>query len=147
MVTFVVGFGLMILLIIIGSFFIVRGDVATDLHVEISSQGTQVQNIFTANTLVKSQDIDLHGKMEKYYRNPESQDSIEASIEQDSEVFLEEHYNSYRFTIEDKVEVSDASPPGPKPFLISTPSGEQTARISVDSQVGEPYQPVAGALQ
>lgn len=146
MVAFVVAFGVMILLIIFGSYFLIDGEVSKNLKADISSGGTTVQGILAANAVSKSEKIKLQSKMHKYY-NGGDREEIESHIETKTNDLLNTTYSRYEFGIEGTdIRVENNYPPGIFSFHISTPKGPVKANIMVDEQKGQPYEPVIGGL-
>lgn len=142
MISFVVGFGIMMLLIVLGSYFLVDEEVSTDVEAEIAAGGTEMQTIIAANTIYQSDQINLQSQMKEYYSSDASQDSIESSIETEVEELLEENFGNYRFSVEDTdISISEDAPPGLMTFYVSTPEGPKEVRLMTDAQKEEPYEP------
>ena len=145
MVTFVVGFGLMIILIIVGSYFLIDDEVSTDLQAEITHGGTSVQTFFAANTIFKSEEIDLQNQLARYRDPGVNSDVVAGEVNSGVEDFLNSSYERYEFRVDDtEIDVEENHPTSIFRFYVSSPSGEERASLMVDNQEGEPYEPVVG---
>lgn len=144
MVAFIVGFAVMILLIILGSYFLIDGEVSTNLEAEVGTGGTTVQGILAANAIHKSDRVDLHSRMYEYY-NGGDQDDIESNIEDEANDLLNNSYSRYEFEVEGTdIRVENDYPPGIFTFYVSSPDGPKEVQVMVDEQEGRPYDPVIG---
>lgn len=145
MVSFIIGFGVMIILIVAGSYFMV-GDATAEAQAEVTAGGTNVQTFYAANSIFKSEKINIQEQMENYRDPNVNNEDITKQVNSSVNDFLNSSYDRYEFRIEGtNIELEENRPTGIYRFYISTPSGEEQASLMVDNQKGEPYEPVIGA--
>lgn len=113
--------------------FLTEHTVESDLEVSVQHSEGEAQAALAANSVYKSNNVNLTGKIPEYYRSSsEQQPRIAEEIEEDAEQVLNQAFDEYRFVIEDMdIDLEEGEPNNLHRFYVSTPLDKNQVEVTV----------------